>query len=259
MPLPLSSAVASQLIVLDEAGSTNTELAARVAAGGVEDFTVIVTMNQTAGRGRLDREWSAPAGASLAVSVFVAPTPGGSSQLGWMPLLAGLAMARAVASVAPQAAVALKWPNDVQIDGRKVAGLLCEVAADNRGVVIGAGLNVAMTHEQLPVPTATSLVIEGASPEGLDDRALSAYLTELRGLLGDFARSGSDPGAGLRAAVTAACSTIGRSVRVQLPGGADLFGTAVDIDESGRLIVRDLTGSSLVPVAAGDVTHLRYE
>ncbi len=259
MPLPLSSAVAAQLIVLDEVGSTNTELVQRVVAGGVADFTVVVTANQTAGRGRLDREWSAPAGASLAVSVFVAPAPGSSSQLGWMPLLAGLAMARAVASVTPQAAVALKWPNDVQIDGKKVAGLLCEVVPNSRGVVIGAGFNVRMTETELPVPTATSLVLEGAVDEGLDDLALSAYLTELRGLLDDFADSGFNPESGLRAAVTAACSTIGRSVRVQLPGGTDLFGTAVDIDGSGRLVVRELTGSALTPVAAGDVTHLRYE
>lgn len=259
MHLPLSAAAASHLIVLDEIGSTNTELVARVVAGGVEDFTVLVTANQTAGRGRLDREWSAPAGTSLAVSVFVAPSPASASQLGWMPLLAGLAMARAVASVTPKATVALKWPNDVLIDGRKVAGLLCEVVPRGLGVVIGAGLNVTMTPEQLPVPAATSLVIEGASPDALHDRALSAYLAELRGELAGFARSGFDPGAGLRTAVASGCSTIGRSVRVQLPGGRDLFGTAVDIDNSGRLVVKDLAGSALTHVAAGDVTHLRYE
>jgi BirA family biotin operon repressor/biotin-[acetyl-CoA-carboxylase] ligase len=259
MHLPLSSAAANHLIVLDEVGSTNTELLGRVVAGGVGDFTVLVSANQTAGRGRLGREWTAPPGAALAVSVFVAPAEGSASRLGWMPLLAGLAMARAVASVSPQAAVAVKWPNDVQIDGRKVAGLLCEVVPGNRGVVIGAGLNVAMTRDQLPVPTATSLVLEGAAPDGLADRVLSGYLTELRGLLSDFARSGFNPEAGLRAAVTTGCSTIGRSVRVQLPGGSDLFGVAVDIDGTGRLVVRELTGSALTPVAAGDVTHLRYE
>jgi BirA family biotin operon repressor/biotin-[acetyl-CoA-carboxylase] ligase len=259
MHLPLSSAVAPQLIVLDEIGSTNTELVRRVAAGGVEDFTVIVTANQTAGRGRLDREWSAAPGAALAVSVFVAPARGSSSQLAWMPLLAGLAMARAVASVVPHAAVELKWPNDVLIAGRKVSGLLCEVVPDGLGVVIGAGINITMTPEQLPVPTATSLAIEGAAPNALHDRALSAYLSQLRLALTEFARAGFDPEAGLRAAVAAACSTIGRSVRVQLPGGTELFGTAIDIDASGRLVVRELAGSALTPVAAGDVTHLRYE
>jgi BirA family biotin operon repressor/biotin-[acetyl-CoA-carboxylase] ligase len=176
-----------------------------------------------------------------------------------MPLLAGLAMARAVASVVPQAAVELKWPNDVLIGGRKVSGLLCEVVPGGLGVVIGAGLNVTMTQEQLPVPTATSLAIEGVTPGAIHDRALSAYLSELRRALIEFARAGFNPEAGLRATVAAACSTIGRSVRVQLPGGTELFGAAVDIDPSGRLVVRELAGSALTPVAAGDVTHLRYE
>lgn len=245
--------------MLDELPSTNTELVARAVAGEVADFAVLATTHQTAGRGRLGRSWIAPPGATVAVSVFLAPEEGWLRGLGWMPLLAGLAMARAVASLLPGAEVALKWPNDVQVGGLKISGLLCEVVPEGRGVVIGAGLNLTMTREQLPVPTATSLSLEGAAEEGLLDGALSAYLSTLRELSAAFATRGYDPEAGLRSAVISACTTIGRSVRVQLPGGSDLYGTAIDIDSDGRLVVRELAGSTLQHVAAGDVTHLRYE
>ncbi len=260
MHLPLSLAVAPGLIVLDEVASTNTELVRLATTGGAKDFAVLATTNQTAGRGRLGRTWTAPPGATLAVSVLATLPAGDLARIGWMPLLAGLAMARAVASLLPRPdAVGLKWPNDVQVGGRKVSGLLCEVIPDGLQVVIGAGLNLTMTEHELPVPTATSLVLSGASPEGLLDRALAAYLTNLHGLIDDFTSSTAEPGPGLRTAVLGVCTTIGRSVRVELPDGTALFGTAVDIDAGGHLIVRELRGSALQPVAAGDVTHLRYE
>jgi BirA family biotin operon repressor/biotin-[acetyl-CoA-carboxylase] ligase len=155
--------------------------------------------------------------------------------------------------------VALKWPNDVQVDGLKVSGILAELLPTGDAVVVGAGLNLTMSEEQLPVPTATSLTLNGVASDGIVDRALSAYLRDLRQLYESFSASGLDATAsGLREAVTRACSTIGRSVRVELPGGTDLYGTADSIDELGRLVVRSQDGS-MQPVAAGDVTHLRYE
>jgi BirA family biotin operon repressor/biotin-[acetyl-CoA-carboxylase] ligase len=244
MELPESRAIAPALEVLDEVGSTNTELAARARVGALEDFTVLVTTNQTAGRGRLGRVWTAPPGAMLATSVFLARQPSG-----WMPLLAGLAMQRAVASLVP-GTVALKWPNDVQVGGLKVAGLLAELVPG--GVVIGAGLNLTMTAEQLPTSTSTSLTLQGAEPEDLADRALAAYLRELRHL----ARLHDTDAAALRTAIAAACSTLGRAVRVELPGGAELRGTAVRLDEDGRLVVTTSKGEHAV--AAGDITHLRF-
>lgn len=251
MHLPLSRAIAPHLDFVPESGSTNAELAARASAGPIEDFTVLATTSQTAGKGRLGRTWVAPPGRTIAVSVLLRPAGATPEQLGWIPLLAGLAMTRAVSSLVEHREVTLKWPNDVQVDGLKVSGLLAELVGDT--VVMGAGLNLTMTADELPTSVSTSLTLQGVPEEGLVDRALAAYLEQLRALY-----EGLDVAA-LRAAVTAACSTIGRSVRVELPGGDDLFGTAVGIDESGRLIVRDQKDARLVPVAAGEVTHLRYE
>jgi BirA family transcriptional regulator, biotin operon repressor / biotin---[acetyl-CoA-carboxylase] ligase len=272
MLLPLSAAIAPNLHVVPEIGSTNTELAARAAeaaAAGrpLADFTVLMTTSQTAGKGRLGRSWVAPPGTTIAVSVLLRPPAAGLTRIGWIPLLAGLAMTRVVRSLlatresvveSSALTVALKWPNDVHIAGLKVAGLLGEVLPHG-AVVIGAGLNLTMSADELPVPTATSLTLCGAAADGIVDRALAAYLGELRAVLAEFERSGFDPGAGLRASVIAACGTIGRDVRVDLPGEESLYGVAVDIDADGRLIVRQRSNGRTEAVAAGDVTHLRYE
>ena len=259
MHLPLSRAVAGHLDVVPQVGSTNAELVARASAGELPDFSVLVTDDQTAGKGRLGRRWVAPAGTTLAISVLLKPRAMPLERLGWLPLLAGLAMTRAVQSLVTAVPVALKWPNDVQVDGLKVSGILAELLPQADAVVIGAGLNLTMAEEQLPVATATSLTLNGATAEGLQDRALSAYLQQLRKLYETFATSGLDAtGSGLREAVTRACGTIGRRVRVELPGGPELFGVANSVDDLGRLVVATDDGSEH-HVAAGDVTHLRYE
>lgn len=255
MELPLSHAVAPHLELLPRVGSTNAELVAR--ASGAPHFSVLATTEQTAGRGRLGRTWIAPPGRTLAVSVLLSPGAVQLDRLGWLPLLAGLAMTRAVGSLVPAHEVTLKWPNDVQVDGLKISGVLTEYVVDARAIVVGAGLNLTMTADELPTPTSTSLTLNGAPESGLLDAALSAYLRELQHLYNEFAASAFDAGAGLRGEVVRSCSTLGRRVRVELPGGDSLYGTAEDIDESGRLLVRD-TGV-VHAVAAGDVTHLRYE
>ena len=165
MHLPISARVCDEigatLIWREASASTNSELVSQAAHA---DLTVLATDTQTAGRGRLDRAWSTPPGTALAVSVFLAHEPGGADsapapdprRLGWVPLLAGVAMVRAVRSLGVTGA-GLKWPNDVLVDGRKLCGILTELTST--GVVVGAGLNVSMTAQQLPVPTATSLII----------------------------------------------------------------------------------------------------
>ncbi len=265
MDLPLSSAQAASLLILDETGSTNDELVRRSVASEQPEFAVVLTTSQTAGRGRLGRVWVAPAGKTLAVSVLLRPaTPAGQplgfEHLGWLPLLAGVAMTRAVASQVPERRVTLKWPNDVQVDGAKIAGILAELLPNAGGVVIGVGVNLSFERDELPTSTSTSLMLAGAERTGdeLVDAVLSAYLTELRALYRDFLDHGADPDAsGLRAAVVALCSTLGQRVKVQLPGDELLFGEATGIDESGRLLVAGDGG--VQAVAAGDVTHLRYE
>jgi BirA family biotin operon repressor/biotin-[acetyl-CoA-carboxylase] ligase len=246
-----SRAVAPRLIMLDEAGSTNDELADRAASGGLPAFTALVTAHQTAGRGRRDRGWTTPAGRGLAISVLLpAPPPADAA---WLPLAAGLAMRDAVAALLPGADVAVKWPNDVLVGERKVCGVLGRLTA--HGVVMGAGVNVRLTRDELPVPTATSLVLEGAvdGPD-LDDRLLAGYLARLRGLVDGLLERGAEA-SGLRAAAAAACSTLGREVRVELPDGSALGGRATAIAPDARLVVRTASGDEAV--AAGDVVHVR--
>lgn len=264
---PQSAAAVPDLIELASTPSTNSELVRRAAeAPALPSFSTVVTTDQTAGRGRLDRHWVAPAGSALAISVLVRVPPRIPEQrLGWLPIAAGVAMVVAVRDVIPAtSAVGVKWPNDVLIEGRKVSGILSELLADG-SVVIGAGLNVGMTTEQLPVPTATSLAIAGAAVAGdtiagdtaAIDRLLAAYLRGLRLHVENLWAAGANADlSGLRAQATAQCVTLGTDVRVELPAGGELRGTAIALDADGRLVVRTADGS-LQHVAAGDVTHLR--
>lgn len=261
---PRSAAVAT-LTVVEETASTNDDLLA--IAAGSEEFTVIVTGSQTSGRGRLGRVWQAPPGMTLAASVLLKPRlPAGEGVLvdrfGWLPLLAGLAMTRSISAVLPNAGVSLKWPNDVLIDGQKVSGLLAELLPTLDGVIIGSGVNLSIPADALPTPVSTSIGLHGPALSGPEqaDAVLGGYLEELRALYGRYLDAGADAAAsGLVAEVTAACGSIGQPVRVELPDGSTMHGTAVALDVSGRLLVKRSGDNAVQAVAAGDVTHLRYE
>ena len=277
MHLPLSVALSPDIEILDACGSTNTELVARAAEAELPDLSVLVTGNQTAGRGRLGRVWVAPPGQTLAISVLLRPRlpagePLGLEHYGWLPLIAGVAMTRALSPLVPAHTVRLKWPNDVQIDGKKVSGLLAELLPSGDAVVMGAGVNLTIGSADLPTATSTSLLLNGAVLNGavlngavldgdeLADVVLSGYLTELTSLVSEFLRFGADPVAsGIAELVDELCSTLGHEVRVELPGGDVLRGTAVGIDGTGRLRVQSSADGRITAVAAGDVTHLRYE
>lgn len=249
---PLTAGVVSRLLVLDATGSTNADL--RVRADEVTAWphlSMIVTREQTAGRGRLDRTWVAPAGAALAVSVLLRELPTDPSLRGWIPLTAGLAMADAVGTQLTGADVAVKWPNDVLVDGAKICGILAEASSD--AVIVGAGVNTAMTAAQLPVPTATSFAVNGAVAE--EDRLLRDYVATLDRWLRALVAAGDAASCGLHAAVTARCATLGQTVRVSLPSARVLEGTATGLDAEGRLLV-EADGASH-PVSAGDVVHVR--
>jgi len=260
MHLPLSEATAARLEILESCGSTNTELASR-AVGSSEawpEFSVLVTGEQTAGRGRLGRSWVAPPGQAIATSVLLRPAALEADRMGWIPLIAGLAMARAVDGVLSGHEVGLKWPNDVQVDGLKVSGLLAELVDGGAAVVMGAGVNLTISSADLPTETSTSLALNNpvVAKGELADAVLSGYLRELRSLYPPLVERGPDA---IAAQVAERCTTLGREVVVQLPDGARLLGTAVDLDETGRLRVRRTEDGGVVAVAAGDVTHLRYE
>jgi BirA family biotin operon repressor/biotin-[acetyl-CoA-carboxylase] ligase len=242
--------------VVPVTGSTNADLLARAAAGEPEG-AVLAAEQQRAGRGRLGRAWVSPPRAALTFSVLLRPAVP-RAVLGWLPLLAGVAVAAAVRAVAGVDAE-VKWPNDVLAGPAKLAGILAEAAGD--AVVVGIGVNVSTGPADLPPPgpgalPATSLRLSGSAD--LDrERLLAEILAGLERryrtwsrVLGDAERSG------LRAEYTGWCATLGRRVRVELPGGRLLNGLAAGVDPAGLLLVSVPPGPDL-PVAAGDIVHLR--
>lgn len=247
-------------------GSTNTEALADPRPG-----RVVVADHQSAGLGRLGRVWESPPGTGMAISAVVPPVP--SAVAGWVPLAAGLALARALAASRWPVTAALKWPNDVLVPLRagageavleadglrwgKVAGVLCQVAGTG-AVVVGSGLNVDHTADQLPVPTATSWRLARAAgtpaplPDGARESLLSTYLDLLASATEDLLRGDAE---GARAAYLERCLTIGRPVSLHLPAGDVVTGTAVGLAEDGALLLDGPGG--VTTHAAGDVRHLR--
>lgn len=241
-----------RLDVVEETGSTNADLLARAAAGEDIDGAVLIAEYQTAGRGRHGRQWIAPPRSLLAVSVGVPTTGVRPDRWGWLPLAAGVAVVDALAEVAGVSA-GLKWPNDVLVDGRKIAGILAEVAAPAPAVVVGIGVNVSLTEAELPEPTATSLTLLGAR-ETDRTRLLAAVLHRLAERLAEW-RTATGVDSPLGRAYRRHSRTLGTRVRASLPDERTLIGTATGIDDAGRLRID--TGVESVVVSAGDITHLR--
>jgi BirA family transcriptional regulator, biotin operon repressor / biotin---[acetyl-CoA-carboxylase] ligase len=235
--------------VVAETGSTNSDLLAE-ARRGLAEGAVLAAEAQSAGRGRLGRPWVSPPRAALAFSVLLRPAAAPPASRGWVPLLAGVAAARALRA-GPRVDAWLKWPNDVQVNGAKLAGILAE--QDGDAIVVGTGINVSAGRDELP-PGATSLALEGAPTDR--DRLLAGVLRELEHwYLAWTSRGGDADEGGLRQEYQALCGTLGRQVRVSLPGGATVTGVACEVDRAGRLVIRSASG--LVPVSAGDVVHVR--
>jgi BirA family biotin operon repressor/biotin-[acetyl-CoA-carboxylase] ligase len=230
-----------------ETGSTNDDLAVAARQGG-PDRAVLVTDHQTAGRGRLGRRWEAPPGANLLVSVLVRPATA-TARLHGVTQAMALAARQACADVAgftPE----LKWPNDLLVDDRKLAGILAEAVADGgrvSAVVVGMGLNVAWPE----APTADAVSAAAVAGRPVDRDALLDVL--LRHLDSRLAQWEHDPDT-LRADYRAALGTIGRQVRVETPSGV-LEGAAVDVRPGGELVVD--TGGTRHEIGVGDVIHLR--
>ncbi|MDQ4214500.1 biotin--[acetyl-CoA-carboxylase] ligase [Microbacterium capsulatum] len=256
MDFPHSAAAAARLEVLASTGSTNADLRAHADdESGWPHLSAILTEDQVAGRGRLDRSWTTPAGSAIALSVLLRVAGIPAAERGWIPLAAGLSMADAiVAQFEPSRAaeVGVKWPNDVLVGDRKICGILAEATGPDV-VTVGSGVNTAMTAEQLPVPTATSFAVAGVQADV--DLLVAGYLARLDGWIAGLAEHGSAVASGLRDAVVARCVTLGRTVRVVLPGDAELVGEATGIGEDGCLLVT--ANGSEHRVAAGDIVHLR--
>ncbi|GAA4477620.1 biotin--[acetyl-CoA-carboxylase] ligase [Microbacterium panaciterrae] len=253
MSFPHSTAAAARLGILASTGSTNADLRAHADdPAGWPHLSAILTEDQVAGRGRLDRVWTAPAGSAVALSVLLRVPGIPVAERGWIPLAAGLAMSEAVAAQLPERQVGVKWPNDVLVAGRKISGILAEATGSDT-VIVGSGVNTAMTAAQLPVPTATSFAVEGVEVD--IDLLVAGYLARLDAWIARLDEHGSAVASGLRDAVAARCLTLGQSVRVVLPGGAELVGEATGLGEDGCLLVT--ADGAEHRIAAGDIVHLR--
>lgn len=244
--------------VLPSTGSTNADAVEQAGEGAPEGFTVVAD-EQTEGRGRLGRAWISPYGAGLAMSVVLRPHMP-EAAWGWLPLATGLAVVEGLAAQGLEAA--LKWPNDVVVDGdardgspgpRKLAGLLAERVGP--AVVVGIGVNVDLGADEAPVPRATSTRLEGADVSR--ERLCVDVLVALRRRYLDLQLAAGDADrAGLLDAYRSACLTLGRDVVVHLPGGERLHGVAADVDAAGHLVV-DAQGGTRRTLSAGDVEHVR--
>lgn len=238
--------------VIAETGSTNADLLARAETGHDIRGAVLAAEFQSTGRGRQGRVWSAPARAQLAVSVGIDAQGVPSSAWGLLPLAAGVAVVEAVFDVTG-IRVGVKWPNDVLAgDGSKLAGLLAEVSSRSAVIVMGIGLNVSLTEDELPGIGATSLARLGA---GELDR--TPLLIALLGRLGEQVSRWRRGDERLLEAYRRHSVTLGQRVRAELPGERSITGMATDVDAQGRLLI-DGAGESFA-VSAGDVVHLRPE
>ena len=238
----------SRVDVVERTGSTNADLAAEP---GAPDRTLLAAEDQVSGRGRLDRAWVSPPRAGLTVSFLFRPSAP-MSTWAWLPLLAGVALRQAVSVDRTR----LKWPNDLlDLDGRKLAGILAQTTGD--AVVIGIGLNISLTEQELPVPAASSLLLSGIDAPDRTDLLISiAECLDRR--MAQWEDVGGDAQAcGLAAEYAEACVTVGHRVRVSTLDGTAVEGLAVRLGSDGHLVVE--TGGELLSVGAGDVEHVRPE
>lgn len=283
----------------EETGSTNADLAQSALAGETvwPDRSVLMANSQIAGKGRLGRSWEVPAGSSMISSVLVRPATAAQtsgyptfadSGYGWLSILAGVALCHALRAETGVKAE-LKWPNDVVVDGRKLAGILAQLVAPpltssttsmadvgssvgalpqgprwlGPAVVVGLGMNVSQDRSQLPVERATSLLLEDAAE--LDRTVLlPSYLNRFADLYSAFLAVGGNAqaplgvGPSLHTQATTLMATIGLKVRAELPDGSMLHGTAMAMALGGELVIEDAQGTQHA-VSAGDVVHLRRD
>jgi BirA family transcriptional regulator, biotin operon repressor / biotin---[acetyl-CoA-carboxylase] ligase len=263
-----------KLELVESTGSTNSDLATKASGDkvGFSDLSVLVAEEQTQGRGRLDRQWTAPPRSSVIVSVLLRPfnhagNPVPTQSYGWFSLLAAMSLAEALGEYA-QLEAKVKWPNDVLVSGRKISGILAQMVSYPDGtppaVVIGSGVNVTLGKEDLPVPTATSVALEKGATT---DRTilLMSYLRVFAQRYRQFCNVNGDPkaqwkdGSSLLSRLQKVMVTLGQQVRAELPNGGEIIGEAFGLDSFGALKVREADGTEHV-VSAGDVVHLRpYE
>ena len=237
----ITSALANgywRVSVLDEVDSTQNYLRTSNPKSG----DLIIAEYQSAGKGRLDRSFVAAKSTALLFSIYLEPKIS-EVNFGYITLLTGSTVTKVLNEVTNSNKFKCKWPNDVLINGRKVAGILAERSGN--GVIIGIGINVSTSKLDLPVETATSIYLE--TDQLLNrNKLLVSILQELTLQLAAW-ESGTD----LTPSYRALSATLGQAVRVELPGGISHEAKALGIDESGALHLDDGT-----VITVGDVIHL---
>ena len=247
---PLDKSLLSQEIsrywrvsVVEVTGSTQDDLFKLASSNTAIPKTILASEYQTSGRGRLDRSFEAPSHSALTFSIYIEPKVE-REEWSFLTLLAGLSLHEALHTLDPQVEIGIKWPNDLLINEKKFVGMIAQ--ATNKGVVIGIGINVGMTQEELPVENATSLSIEGFAQ--LDrNLILAAFINHFEINLEMWENDQS-----FLAQYRSASVTLGREVEITLPGGEKVSSRASDISNAGALILDN--GSE---VTVGDVVHLR--
>ena len=235
-----------RLEVVPEASSTNEMLKSLAFA----DYAALLTDNQTAGRGRLGRTWESTPGQGLAFSLVVPETPPPQQQ--WLPLVTGASVVKSLRTQGVPDAQ-LKWPNDVLVDERKLAGILCEVRSDGR-VIVGIGLNVDYSLSALPSEVATSLAELGQTSHERVDTLLATVVSSLRRFLDAPLPEALDVA---RKSVQEVLATLGREVSVHDLEGSSWRGFALALTDEGNLKVREIATGKERIVVASDVRHLR--
>lgn len=243
-----TSVIGRRVLYYPTVDSTNV-VAHRMAVAGAEEGLVVVADEQTAGRGRLGRRWIAPAGTSLLFSILLRPRLR-PPQIPWLTMIVSLAALDGIREVTGVEA-ALKWPNDVLIDGRKAGGVLTEFGMTGGHLdfaVIGLGLNVNFDPAAVPElpPETTSLMVVLGRPV----RRLRLLRAILRAADERYLRllAGESP----LQEWTTHLATLGQTVRVRTPSGIE-EGVAEDVDVLGELILRRPDGTR-VTIPSGDVT-----
>ena len=229
--------------MVEVTGSTQDDLYQLASTEAAIPKTILASEFQTNGRGRLDRTFTAPSMSALTFSLYIEPKVE-RDEWSFLTLLAGLSVHEALTAIDPKVSIGVKWPNDLLIGEKKFVGMIAQ--ATKKGVVLGIGINVDMTADELPVDDATSLALEGFS--NLDRNEILATIInhfEINLEMWEHDQS-------FLAQYRSASVTIGKDVEVTLPGGEVIRSKAVDISNAGALLLED--GSE---VTVGDVVHLR--
>ncbi len=229
--------------MVEVTGSTQDDLYQLASSGNLIPKTILASEFQSNGRGRLDRTFEAAPHSALTFSIYIEPKVD-KEEWSFLTLLAGLSVHEALHALDPQVAVGIKWPNDLLIGEKKFVGMIAQ--ATDKGVVLGIGINVGMTLEELPVETATSLSIEEFTV--LDrNLILAAIINHFEINLEMWEHDQS-----FLAEYRSASVTLGRDVEITLPGGEIIKSRAVDISNAGGLMLEDER-----EITVGDVVHLR--